>query len=115
MPKRSAAAPARDFLRRGPHLARDRAGRNKHNGKGKKGNAKGKKGYGNGKGFGEVSIATAFTIASRPKSVFFIDHGSDHGVEYSDEKYNPFDVYASSENHVFLKLESLATCFDRRS
>ena len=42
-------------------------------------------------------MATAFTMAARPKSVFFIDHGSDHGVEFSDEKYNPFDVYAPSE------------------
>ena len=64
MPKESAAASSPEserkcFLCRGPHLARDRPDRNKHNGASKKGLAKGKTSAGNGTGSGAVSMALA--------------------------------------------------------
>ena len=91
MPERSAAASAHQpericfFLRRGPHLARNCSDRNKHNGEAKQVHAKGKTGPGNGKGSGAVSVATAFTIAARPRSEVLSDDSSGCGVEYADE------------------------------
>ena len=49
------------------------------------------------------NVLGIFTIAARPKSIFLIGHGIDCGVRSSGEEYDPFDVYApSEENHVLL-------------
>ena len=106
LPRRSAAASAREserrfLLCRGPHLDRDCLDRNKTSGKGSnepRDKAKGKKGIGKSKGFGAVTIATAFTELDEPERKLVRCAEEARPVNTLGDNFNPFEVYSNPDS-----------------